>query len=217
MIPVLVICDDYWHPAEVIERGFRGLKQNDFSFEFVTDPKDILTPEMLKSFPVIANCKANMISSSNQSPWFETGVAEVGVAEFDAYIKEGGGFLSLHSANTAKEKTGYALLAGNIFLGHPPRCAIEVKILGPHPIVEGIQDFSIRDEHYRIECFAENATPLFSTHSETGGTQTGAYALERGKGRLCVMTPGHILSVWQHPSYQRLLINALNWCAKRKI
>ena len=213
MIPVLVLCDDYWHPAEVIERGFRSLKQDDFSFDFVTDPKDILTVEMLKSFPVIANCKSDMINSANKSPWLEAGITEVGVAEFDAYIREGGGFLSLHSANTAKEKEGYALLAGNIFLGHPPRCAIDVRILGPHPIVEGIGDFSIRDEHYQVECFAENPALLFNTVSESGGTQTGGYALERGKGRLCVMTPGHILSVWQHPSYQRLLLNALQWCA----
>jgi len=213
MIPVLVLCDDYWHPGEVIERGFRGLDQNTFSFDFVADAKDILTVEMIKSFPVIANCKSNQINGANQNPWFEDNVTEVGVAEFDAYIREGGGFLSLHSANTAKEKTGYGQLAGNIFLGHPPRCSIDVKITGSHPIVEGVGDFSIRDEHYQIECFAEKAVELFRTVSETGGNQTGGYVMEHGKGRICVMTPGHILSVWQHPSYQRLLLNALRWCA----
>jgi hypothetical protein len=25
------------------------------------------------------------------------------------------------------------------------------------------------------------------------------------------MTPGHILSVWEHPSYQKLILNALDW------
>ena len=213
MIPVLVLCDDYWHPAEVIERGFHSLNQNEFSFDFVRTPKDILTPEMLKSFPLIANCKSNVMNSANQTPWFSD-ITEVGIEEFDAYIREGGGFLSLHAANTAKEKSGYGLLVGNIFLGHPPRCAVEVKITGSHPIVEGLGDFAIRDEHYQLECFAENAAELFRTVSESGGTQIGGYALERGKGRLCVMSPGHILSVWQHPSYQRLLLNALRWCCK---
>lgn len=214
MIPVLVLCDDYWHPAEVIERGFRSLNQNEFSFDFITDPKDILTPEMIRSFPVIANCKSDMINSANKSPWFEQGVTEVGVEQFNAYITEGGGFLSLHSANTAKEKAGYGLLAGNVFLGHPPRCTVEIKICGSHPIVEGVGDFSVRDEHYQINCFADNSALLFKTVSESGGTQTGGYALERGNGRLCVMTPGHTLSVWQHPSYQLLLLNALKWCAR---
>ena len=212
MIPVLVLCDDYWHPAEVIVRGFNSLKQNDYSFDFVTDPKDVLTPEMIKKFPLIANCKMNQLNGANQTPWFDEKIVEVGVPEFDAYVREGGGFLSLHAANTAKEKAGYGLFAGNVFLGHPPRCPIEVKIPGSHPIVEGVKDFSIRDEHYGIECFAEDATELFRTVSETGGNQTGGYALERGKGRLCVMTPGHILSVWENPSYQRLVLNALKWC-----
>ena len=213
MIPVLVISDDYWHPAEVIERGFRSLSQNDFCFDFVNDAKDILTPEMINSYKVIANCKSNMVNSANQTPWFSEGVTEVGIAEFDAYIKGGGGFLSLHAANTAKEKADYGLFVGNIFLGHPPRCTVDVKITGSHPIVEGVRDFTIRDEHYQIECFAENKAELFTTVSEKGGTQIGGYALERGKGRLCVMTPGHILSVWQHPSYRQLLLNALKWCA----
>jgi len=211
--PVLVLCDDYWHPAEVIQRGFGSFKQDEYSFDFITDPKDMLTPEMLKSYPVIANCKSDMINSANKSPWFEPGIAEVGVEEFDAYIREGGGFLSLHSANTASEKTGYGALVGNIFFGHPPRCQIEVKINGSHPIVEGISDFSIRDEHYQIECFAENAVLLYQSVSENGGTQTGAYVKEHGKGRICVITNGHILSVWQHPSFERLILNALRWCA----
>ena len=214
MIPVLILCDDYWHPAEVIERGFRGLIQNDYSFDFVNSPKDILTPEMIKSFPLIVNCKSNTLNSANQSPWFSD-ITEVGVAEFDAYVREGGGFLSLHSGNTAKEKNEYALFVGNTFLGHPPRCAVEVKITGNHPITEGIDNFTIRDEHYRIDHFAENSTILFQTVSESGGTQTGAYTIEHGKGRLCIMTPGHILSVWQHTSYQRILLNALHWCSHK--
>lgn len=216
MRPVLVLCDDFWHPAEVIERGFRCISQDEFSFEFVTDPKDILTPEMISEFPVIANCKADQLNGANKATWFDPGVTEVGVEEFNDYIMEGGGFLSLHSANTAKDKgAGYGLFAGNVFLGHPPRCPVEVKICGPHPIVEGVSDFAIRDEHYQIDCFAENCGLLFKTVSESGGTQVGGYALERGKGRLCVMTPGHILSVWQSPGYQRLLMNALRWCARR--
>jgi type 1 glutamine amidotransferase len=214
MIPVLVLCDDYWHPAEVIERGFRGIKQELFSFDFVTAPKDILTPEMIKAFPVIANCKTDMINAANKAPWFEPGVTEVCVEEFDTYVREGGGFLSLHAANTAKEKTGYGLFVKNIFIGHPPRCTVDVKISGSHPIVKGVRDFSIRDEHYQIECFADESALLFQTVSESGGVQTGGYAMERGKGRICVMTPGHILSVWQHPAWQQLLINALLWCAR---
>jgi type 1 glutamine amidotransferase len=215
MTNILVLCDDHWHPGEVIERGFRGLGKDRYSFDFVMDAKDILTPVMLETYPAIISCKGDYLTSANNAPWFEDGVTEVGVKELEAYVKGGGGFLSLHSANTAKAGSAFGDFVGNHFLGHPPRCAIEVKISGKHPVTEGVTDFSIRDEHYKIECTAGDRVELFQTHSETGGRQIGGYVRELGKGRICVMTPGHILSVWEHPSYQRLVLNALAWCSRR--
>jgi type 1 glutamine amidotransferase len=215
MTDVLVLCDDRWHPAEVIKRGLRGLQGGDFVFDFVMDAKDILTPGMLKSYPAIINCKADNLSAANNAPWFEDGVTEAGVKEFYDYVYGGGGFLSIHSANSAKKGSCYGEFVGNAFLGHPPRCNIDVTICGTHPIVEGVENFSIRDEHYQLDYFAADAVELFYTSSEAGGRQIGGYAREMGGGRLCVMTPGHILAVWEHPSFQRLLLNALRWCIKQ--
>jgi hypothetical protein len=31
-----------------------------------------------------------------------------------------------------------------------------------------------------------------------------------------MLTPGHNVEVWLHPSYQVLLANALRWCANSK-
>jgi type 1 glutamine amidotransferase len=214
MIDILVLCDDYWHPAEVVQRGFGSLKTDLFHFDFVMDAKDILTEKMMRSYPAIVCCKGDSINSANKSPWFEDGVTEAGVKDFESYVAGGGGFISLHAANAAKKDSDYGKFVGNYFLGHPPRCDINVIITGTHPIVEEISNFSIRDEHYQLEYFAQEAVELFRTESETGGSQIGGYAKEYGKGRLCVMTPGHILAVWEHPAYQRLLLNALSWCTK---
>jgi type 1 glutamine amidotransferase len=135
-------------------------------------------------------------------------------------VAGGGGFLSVHSANTAQAGTdgqGYGRFVGNYFIGHPPRCEVRVKITGDHPIVRGLGDFTIRDEHYALDYFAEDGTELFRTLSDTGGDQIGGYVRYRGKGRLCVITPGHILAVWEHPSFQRLILNALDWCAGNQL
>jgi type 1 glutamine amidotransferase len=215
MINILVLCDDYWHPAEVIKRGFRSLKSDLFSFDFVMDAKDILSPGMIKSYPAIINCKSDNITASNKAPWFDDGVTEVGVKDFQDYVSDGGGFLSIHSANAAKKGTDYGEFVGNYFLGHPPQCKVDVIISGTHPVVAGVDNFSIRDEHYQLDYFARDGVELFYTSSEAGGRQIGGYVREIGKGRLCVMTPGHILSVWEHPSFQRLLLNALRWCIKQ--
>jgi type 1 glutamine amidotransferase len=209
---VLVLCDDFWHPAEVIERGLGSVKTESYAFDFVRDAKDILYPAMLERYAAIVNCKTDALTGANKAVWFEEGVTEVGVKELEDYVRAGRGFLSLHSGNTAKRDSAYGGFVGNIFLGHPPRCSIKVHITGSHPIVRGLEDFTIRDEHYAVECIAGDAVELFRTVSETGGDQLGGYVREIGKGRLCVMTPGHILAVWEHPSYQQLILNALDWC-----
>jgi type 1 glutamine amidotransferase len=211
---ILVLCDDFWHPAEVIKRGFGGIKTAAYAFDFVCDAKDILYPAMLDRYAAIVNCKGNVLTGANNGVWFEDGVTEVGIKELEAYVKAGRGFLSLHSGNTAKKDSAYAGFVGNVFLGHPPRCAVKVEISGGHPIVQGVENFDIRDEHYAVECLAGDAVELFRTKSETGGDQLGGYVREMGKGRLCVMTPGHILAVWEHPAYQKLILNALDWCTE---
>ena len=42
MEKVLVICDDLWHPAEVIEKGLAARADGRFSFDIVKAAKDIL-------------------------------------------------------------------------------------------------------------------------------------------------------------------------------
>jgi type 1 glutamine amidotransferase len=212
MKDILVLCDDFWHPGEVIMRGFGGIKTGAYAFDFVRDAKDILYPAMLERYGAIINCKGDVLTGANNAAWFEDGVTEVGVKEFEEYVRGGRGFLSLHSGNTAKEGSAYGDFVGNTFVGHPPRCPVRVEIIGSHPITRGVEDFNIRDEHYNIKRHVSGTVDLFRTVSETGGVQIGGYAREIGKGRLCVMTPGHILAVWEHRAYQRLILNALDWC-----
>ena len=217
MIKVLVLCDDVWHPGEVIERGLEDLQDCRFHFDFVRDAKDILTEDMLEKYPVIMNCKSNNLHAGNHAPWFEDGVTEVGVKELEAYVKNGGGFLSVHAGNTYHETNcpEYAAFVGNHFVTHPPRCRVEVKVVGKHPVTEGVTDFSIRDEHYQITNLASDAQILLESVSENGGKQVASYVRTLGKGRICVLTPGHIMAVWKHEMFRKILENAINWCAKQ--
>ncbi|HZJ56816.1 MAG TPA: ThuA domain-containing protein [Clostridia bacterium] len=216
MLNVLVLCDDYWHPGEVIEMGIKPLEGPEFHFDFVKAAKDILTPEMIAEYQVIVCCKGNSINAANRSPWLTDDVTEVTTKEFEDYVKNGGGFLAVHSGNTSREGDEYTEFVGNYFVGHPPRCDVNVNITGEHPIVDGVKDFTIRDEHYNIHVTADDITELFTTTSETGGTQMGGYTREMGQGRLCVLTPGHILDVWKHDEFKKIFLNAIRWCGKKK-
>ena len=214
---VLVICDDLWHPAEIIELGLKPMERFGFEFTIVKSAKEILTPEFIAQYPVIMCCKGNTMNSFNSSkPWFDH-VAEVGVPELEEYVRNGGGFLAVHAGNTAREGHPYADFLGNFFVGHPPRCEMTVKMTADHPVTQGINDFTVRDEHYEIKIIDPEVQVFCKTYSETGGEQIGGYSKKIGKGQLCVLTPGHIVAVWHHIQFQKMLFNAIHYCAKTTI
>ena len=217
MKKLLVLCDDVWHPAEVIEKGITPLAEGRYQLDFVKAAKDILTPEMIEEYPLIICCKSNNVTSGNSAPWFENTVTEVMGGEFRRFVERGGAFLAVHSGNVFTGKGDgvqeYTDLVGNRFLSHPLRCGVVLKKAKEHPIMRGVADeFSIRDEHYQIELLAEDADLFLTSHSETGGSQAAGYTREMGRGRICVLTPGHTLSVWRHKEFQRIFLNAVEWC-----
>lgn len=217
-IRVLVIYDDLWHPAEVISKGLKTFREEDIELDFVQDAKDILTIHRIRRYDVIMNCKCNNITAANNHPWFEPGVTEVGPQEFRDYVCAGGGFLSVHSGNAFYKENDcreYIDFVGNYFVKHPPRCEILVSPVGKHPITDGTEPFTIRDEHYELAVTADDAVQILRTESASGGCQTGGYVRQMGEGRLCVLTPGHILDVWENTDYRRLLARAIRWCAKK--
>lgn len=215
---VLLICDDLWHPAEVLERGLGCLAADGYELDFVKTAKDILTPEMLRRYPVIINAKGNSVNAANNEPWFEETVTEVMPEDFKEYIEQGGGFIALHAGNTYRKETQKAFsdLIGNSFLGHPLRCPVTVKPVGSHPVLSGVESFTERDEHYQIGDLAQDIDVFLETESKPGGTQVAGYSRSIGEGRLCVITPGHTLAMLENKNFRRLLENAIEWCAGKK-
>ncbi|MBO6158640.1 MAG: ThuA domain-containing protein [Firmicutes bacterium] len=221
---LLVICDDLWHPAEIVKQGFGYLADEKYTFDFVCDAKDILTSEMLSEYPMIFICKGNSINAANQNPWFEQGVTEVCPKELRDYVEKGGILVALHAGSAVhpdwfeepKFKApaqDYVDLIGCRFLGHPPRCAVTYSVVNPeHPIMDGVEDFTERDEHYQLDVTAEFVTTLFESSSETGGAGLPAGFLHVvGNGRVVVLTPGHNLAVWKNPNFQRILKNVMQY------
>ena len=87
---ILILCDDKWHPAEVVERGLAFLAEEGHALDFVRDAKDILTPAFLGRYPVVINAKGNALTGANDAPWFEEGVTEAGPEELCALLERSG-------------------------------------------------------------------------------------------------------------------------------
>lgn len=211
----MVICDDLWHPAEVIEKGLAARQDTRFLFDIVKAAKDILTPERIGKYRAIVCCKSNSVIAANSAPWFEEGVTEVMPRDFEAYVKSGGGLLLLHSGLAYMKGRCEEMnaLSGSAFIGHPPRCTVELHAEKPqHPVLDGIGDFTLRDEHYALEMLAGDAEVFLTSSSQDGGTQPAGYTREIGRGRLCALTPGHTLDVFENAQFRHLFTNALEWC-----
>jgi type 1 glutamine amidotransferase len=214
---VLVTCDDFWHPGEIIERGLKPLAEKGIEFDIMKAPRDILTKELLKGDDVIINAKSDCFASYNSAPWFDTELPTMVMPnDFKEYIEEGHGFIALHAGNcyTRKSQSGMAELTGSDFLGHPAQCIVRIEMTKDHPITRGVNNFEVRDEHYCLEVYAKDIDLFMTSTSDSeAGTQKAGYTRIMGNGRFCCLTPGHNYMVLAHPEFQKILKNALNWCA----
>jgi hypothetical protein len=104
-------------------------------------------------------------------------------------------------------------LMGGVFDHHPKQCPVTVQPKEGHPLVAGSEAFTVQDEHYHVLLDDDKADVFLITTSEHG-SQPGGWARTEGAGRVCLLTPGHNVEVWLHPSYQVLLGNALRWCTQ---
>ncbi|MBR5379228.1 MAG: ThuA domain-containing protein [Clostridia bacterium] len=214
---VLLICDDIWHPADVIERGLAAMNPEEMEFDLVKTAKDILSPAFVSRYDVLVNCAGNSINAANSHPWFEEGVTEFGPEAFREYVLNGGGMVVIHSGLTIggprAPVPAYTDVAGAYFVSHPPREMTHVRVTRENEITRGVEDFSERDEHYQIVMTAEDVQPFLQTSSEHGGVTVSGYTRLFGKGRVAALTPGHTLAVWENPNFQKLVKNSIRWCA----
>ena len=226
MAKILVISGDIWHPTEVVRAGFAYLPEYFDQMTFVEDAKDMLAAADLARYDLVICCKGNHVTSGNSTPWFEEGLNELTPADFDAYVRGGGGFLAVHAGASFSDQDTpehirkpcreFIDFVGCRFLWHPTRCAVTYHVLdGEHPVTQGVSDFTERDEHYQIEMTAPDAEILMESTSADREKMPAAYVRQMGKGRLCTLIPGHVLPVWRNPEFQRLLVNAINWCLQK--
>ena len=203
----LVFCDDSAHPASLTRDGLAALGQSSLQFDWVEDPAGWHT-DSLNQYPLVIFSKANNRSRADHEPWAteETGKA------FADYVAAGSGLLVLHSGTALYDNTpSFCSLMGGKFTGHPPQCPVTVAPLTDHPLAAGSTSFTLMDEHYMMEMNDPNVDLFLHTESEHG-SQPAGWTRTEGKGRVCVLTPGHNPEVWRHPSFQALLRNSLAWC-----
>ena len=205
----LVLCADPWHSAEVARRGLEKLGACGFAFEFLEDGT-AWSPARLAGFPVVVLAKANMVSSGDKRPWLTPDSQSV----FQDHVRCGNSLVVVHSGVSHYDGLPRVHnLVGGAFLRHPPQCLVNIEPKAGHALTAGVSPFTIPDEHYFVSLAVTDADVFLHSRSEHG-LQPAGWTRQEGRGRVCVLTPGHNVEVWLHPSFQVLLLNSLRWAAK---
>lgn len=83
-----------------------------------------------------------------------------------------------------------------------------------HPITQGVDDFTIRDETYSQYYVAPDVKRLLKTDHPKNDPPI-AWVREFGKSRVFYFMLGHDHKAWEHPSFRKILVQGIRWTARK--
>lgn len=136
------------------------------------------------------------------------------------FVENGGSAFFFHNnSHVSLASKDYRDVEGAVYTGHPPIRAFRVKITNRnHPITRGVNDFLVVDEQHYVTydkdpkyvlMRSENADGL--SYGDQGTSCEAGWAYDYGKGRVCFMAPGHMITALWNPEYVKLQKNAVKW------
>lgn len=116
------------------------------------------------------------------------------------FLQCGGGVFYLHTSHAPAAEGA----AGNVVVQmEQPR----------HPTMQAVPSFQITDAPIQSESHLPAGAQVLARQRNG---QPLAWAQQVGKGRIFVTALGHAPSAWNHPAFQKMVVNAVYWCAGRK-
>ena len=127
------------------------------------------------------------------------------------YVAGGKAFLPIHSASYCfRNSQAFVDLVGAQFQRHGTG-EFTAEIIKPdHPVLEGIQPFQVWDETYVHTKHNQDRVVLME-RVDASGREPWTWVRTHGKGRVFYTAYGHDQRVWSHPSFHRLIRNAIRW------
>jgi hypothetical protein len=141
------------------------------------------------------------------------------------FVETGGAALFLHNTtHVGLTDPDFRHVLGAAYTGHPPIRTFKVRVTNAdHPITQGVRDFVVTDEqHYMTYdkdpkfLFLQTVNEDGLTYQSYGATAPGGWSYDYDKGRVCYMSPGHMLSDLWNAEYVKLQRNAMRWILRRK-
>lgn len=140
------------------------------------------------------------------------------------FVENGGGALFYHNTPyISPHNQDFRDVLGAVTEEHPPLRPFRVRITKKdHPITAGVSDFVVTDEQHFVKYEKDPKYILMQSVNEDGktwknlGTTSAAgWAYDYGKGRVCYLAPGHLISALWNSEYVKIQQNAVRWLLKR--
>lgn len=152
-------------------------------------------------------------------------------ATLDAFVKRGGGIVSLHDALCGPDTAHMASIVGgakkhgerNFSAGEMSYTIIDTK----HPIMQGMSNVTISDEAFMLMTWAPSGVhPLASVAMPVGDRKgevvpqiwTYEHTVPGGQpARAFVWMQGHVYTNFADPRVQPMLLRGIAWAAKKPV
>ena len=140
------------------------------------------------------------------------------------FVQAGGGALFYHNTTyISPHDEDFRDVLGAVTQQHPPLRPFKVKIVNhDHPITRGVNDFVVTDEQHFVKYEKDPKYVLMQSVNEDGltwkdlGTSSAAgWAYDYGKGRVCYLAPGHVITALWNPEYEKIQKNAVKWLLRQ--
>lgn len=227
---IVAVMGDYWHPAASQERHVRQIlsQGKNYTVHFVLASR-FLTAELLSDADLLITARYGGADDPAWSPdpviserpkgdriWTDEHLDAI----FDNVRNRGMGWMSIH-CTIFSGRTEVEDFIGIEPILHQEIQPVVIKDLHPtHPITEGIGTFFINlDEQFDVQIKdPETTTVLFrslAVHDKRDAVS--GWCLDRGKGRVVGLLPGHYQWSYRVPEYQEIFWRAAHWAMQREI
>lgn len=150
-------------------------------------------------------------------------LSDTGRQHLRAFAEAGKGLVVVHHAIVSyPDWDWYRDLIGGRYLERPrdgqPASSyrhdeqMRIAIARSHPVTEGLAPFSVLDETYKDMWLAPTNTVLLTTDNPTGDPAV-AWVSAYPRSRVVTIQLGHGPETHRHPSFRRLVLNAITWSA----
>jgi len=133
------------------------------------------------------------------------------------FIAGGKGFIGLHGASASfKSHPKYFEMLGGKFVGHKDVKNIDIRIIDKnHPITDGLNDFSFRDEPYRHDFSMSKDIHILAKadyhDKEDPELEPIMWVKTYGEGRVFYCALGHRNVSLKDEIFQSIMIKSVKW------